>query len=65
MPIMNSPSYHKYDVTDYKSINPEYGTIEEFKKFVDEAHSRNIKVVVDLILNHTGSDHPWFQNRGS
>ena len=62
MPIMNSPSYHKYDVTDYKSINPEYGTIDEFKKFVEEAHSRNIKVVVDLILNHTGSDHPWFQS---
>lgn len=62
MPIMNSPTYHKYDVTDYKSINPEYGTVEEFKKFVEEAHSRNIKVVVDLILNHTGSDHPWFQS---
>jgi glycosidase len=62
MPIMNSPTYHKYDVTDYKSINPEYGTIDEFKKFVEEAHSRNIKVVVDLILNHTGSDHPWFQS---
>lgn len=62
MPIMNSPSYHKYDVTDYKSIHPDYGTIEEFKKFVKEAHARNIKVVVDLILNHTGSDHPWFQS---
>ncbi len=62
MPIMNSPTYHKYDVTDYKSINPEYGTIDDFKKFVEEAHSRNIKVVIDLILNHTGSDHPWFQS---
>jgi alpha-amylase len=62
MPIMNSPTYHKYDVTDYKSIDPEYGTVEEFKKFVEEAHSRNIKVVIDLILNHTGSDHPWFQS---
>jgi glycosidase len=62
MPIMNSPTYHKYDVTDYKSINPDYGTIEDFKKFVDEAHKRNIRVLVDLILNHTGSDHPWFQS---
>ncbi len=61
MPIMNSPSYHKYDVSDYKSIHPDYGTVADFKKFVDEAHARNIKVVVDLILNHTGSDHPWFQ----
>ncbi len=61
MPIMKSPSYHKYDVADYKSIHPDYGTVADFKKFVDEAHARNIKVVVDLILNHTGSDHPWFQ----
>jgi alpha-amylase len=62
MPIMNSPTYHKYDVSDYKSIHPDYGTVDEFKKFVEEAHARNIKVVVDLILNHTGSDHPWFQS---
>lgn len=61
MPIMNSPSYHKYDVTDYKSIDPDYGTIDDFKKFVDEAHKMNIRVIVDLILNHTGSGHPWFQ----
>ncbi len=61
MPIMNSPTYHKYDVTDYKSIHPDYGTVEDFKKFVDEAHKRNIRVLVDLILNHTGSEHPWFQ----
>lgn len=61
MPIMNSPSYHKYDVSDYKSIHPDYGTTEDFKTFVKEAHKRNIRVLVDLILNHTGSDHPWFQ----
>lgn len=61
MPIMNSPTYHKYDVSDYKSIHPDYGTIEDFKKFVEEAHKRNIRVLVDLILNHTGSDHPWFK----
>lgn len=61
MPIMNSPTYHKYDVTDYKSIHPDYGTVDDFKAFVNEAHKRNIKVLVDLILNHTGSDHPWFQ----
>jgi alpha-amylase len=62
MPIMPSPTYHKYDVTDYKDIHPDYGTKEDFKKFVEEAHRRNIKVLVDLILNHTGSDHPWFQS---
>jgi alpha-amylase len=62
MPIMNSPTYHKYDVTDYKSIDPEYGTVEDFKTFVAEAHKRDIRVLVDLILNHTGYDHPWFQS---
>lgn len=62
MPIMKSKSYHKYDVVDYKSIDPEYGTIDEFKHFVKEAHKRNIKVVIDLIVNHTAYDHPWFQS---
>jgi alpha-amylase len=62
MPIMPSPSYHKYDVTDYKGIHTDYGTVEDFKKFVAEAHQRNIKVIVDLVLNHTGSYHPWFQS---
>lgn len=62
MPIMPSPSYHKYDVTDYKGIHPDYGTEEDFKRFVEEAHKRGIRVLVDLILNHTGSEHPWFQS---
>ncbi len=61
MPIMPSPSYHKYDVTDYKAIDPTYGTTEDFRKFVSEAHKRGIQVIIDLILNHTGSDHPWFK----
>lgn len=61
MPIMPSPSYHKYDVTNYKGIHPEYGTEEDFRKFVAAAHERGIKVLVDLILNHAGYDHPWFQ----
>jgi alpha-amylase len=61
MPIMPSPTYHKYDVVDYKAVDPEYGTEEDFKKLVAEAHKRDIKILVDLILNHSGSDHPWFQ----
>jgi len=62
MPIMPSPTYHKYDVTNYQSVDPEYGTEQDFKKLVAEAHKRDIKILVDLILNHTGSDHPWFQS---
>jgi len=61
MPIMPSPSYHKYDVTNYKAIHPDYGTEEDFRRFVSEAHRLGIRVIVDLILNHTGYDHPWFQ----
>jgi glycosidase len=61
MPMSPSPSYHKYDVTDYYGIHPDYGTMEDFKEFVEEAHKRNINVVIDLVLNHSGNGHPWFQ----
>jgi alpha-amylase len=61
MPIMPSPTYHKYDVVDYKGVDAEYGTIADFKRLVAEAHKRNIRILVDLIVNHTGSDHPWFK----
>ncbi len=60
MPISPSPSYHKYDVTDYKDIHPDYGTKADFKRLVQAAHDRNIKIVIDLVINHTGRDHPWF-----
>jgi glycosidase len=60
MPIMESPSYHKYDVTNYKSVHPDYGTEEEFKNFVSEAHKRGIYVIIDFIINHTSNEHPWF-----
>ncbi|MEQ8473261.1 MAG: alpha-amylase family glycosyl hydrolase [Marinoscillum sp.] len=61
MPINPSPSYHKYDVTDYNGIHPDYGTIEDFKQFVQEAHDRNIRVVIDLVINHCSNEHPWFK----
>ncbi len=60
MPIQPSPSYHGYDVTDYTAINPEYGTLEDFQAFLDAAHERGIRVIIDLVLNHTSSEHPWF-----
>lgn len=62
MPIMPSPTYHKYDVVDYKAVDPEYGTQADFQKLVKEAHKRDIRILVDLIVNHTGSDHPWFKS---
>lgn len=62
MPIMPSPSYHKYDVSDYKNIHPDYGTLEDFKKMTEEAHKRGIHVIIDLVLNHTSSNHPWFES---
>ncbi|KAB7730935.1 alpha-amylase [Rudanella paleaurantiibacter] len=60
MPINPSPSYHKYDVTDYYGIDPEYGTLDDFRRLVQEAHRRGIAVLMDLVLHHTSSKHPWF-----
>lgn len=62
MPIMQSPSYHGYDVVDYYTVDDEYGTNEDFKRLMDEAHRRGIRVIVDLVLNHTSAQHPWFQD---
>lgn len=62
MPINKSPSYHKYDVSDYYSIDPEYGTMDDFKAFIAAAHKRGINVIMDLVVNHTSSQHSWFQD---
>lgn len=60
MPVFAATSYHGYDVTDYRAIDPEYGTDEDFRAFLDAAAARGIEVILDLVLNHTGIEHPWF-----
>lgn len=61
MPIMPSPTYHKYDVTDYYGIDSVYGTMEDFDAFMAACNERGIKVILDLVINHSSSEHPWFQ----
>lgn len=50
-----------YDIADYYNINPAYGNIQQFKQFLKEAHKRNLKVITELVINHTSDQHPWFQ----
>lgn len=61
MPVAESPSYHGYDVTDYRTIEADYGTNDDFKQLVEEAHKRGIAVIVDMVMNHTSNQHPWFR----
>ncbi len=61
MPITDSPSDHGYDVQDYYRIDPDYGTIDDLRRLLDAAHARGMHVIVDLVLNHTSSEHPWFE----
>jgi alpha-amylase len=60
MPINDSPSYHGYDAVDYRSINPDYGTMDDFEAFLAAAHARGIKVIIDYVMNHCSNQHPWF-----
>ena len=60
MPIMPSTTYHKYDVIDYYDIDKEYGTMDDFKAFLQECDKRDIHVIIDLVINHTSSKHEWF-----
>ncbi len=61
MPSTESPSYHGYDVVDYFNVEKDYGTKEDFLRLVEEAHKRGIQVIVDLVLNHTSTENPWFK----
>lgn len=59
-PIFASPSYHKYDITDYYKIDPSFGDMTTLKSLIDECHKRNIKIILDLPINHTGHLNQWF-----
>src|ERR1700734_3031704 len=50
-----------YDIADYTSIHPDYGTLGDFRRFVEEAHRRDMRVITEVVLNHTSDQHPWFQ----
>lgn len=62
MPIHPSKSYHKYNVADYYAIDPAYGTMEDMEALLSQCEKRNIRVILDLVVNHTGDDHPWFSS---
>ena len=59
-PIFKSPSYHKYDITDYYAVDPSFGTMEDLKELADLCESRNVKLILDLPINHTGNLNSWF-----
>ena len=61
-PIFKSPSYHKYDVTDYYEIDPKFGTMEDLQELIKLCHERNVKLILDLVINHTGSQNKWFSD---
>ena len=61
MPIMQSPSYHKYDVQDYMTVDEAYGTNDDMKKLVEEAHKRHINVIIDFVINHSSRKNEWFR----
>ena len=61
-PVYQSPNVDNgYDISDYRAINPEYGTMEDMERLIREARRRDIRVIMDLVINHTSTEHPWFQ----
>lgn len=65
MPITESPSYHGYDTTDYAKVDEDYGTDADFDAFVQAAHARGIRVIIDFVANHSSRYHPWFADSSS
>jgi glycosidase len=61
-PLYKSPDYdYGYDVSDYKAIDEKFGTMEEFDRLLEECHKRDLNVIMDMVLNHTSTEHPWFK----
>ena len=60
MPVFQSTTYHKYDITDYMQIDSEYGSTEDMQNLIEECHKRGIRIILDFVMNHTSSQHPWF-----
>ena len=66
MPMYPSPQRDDgYDISDFVSINPDFGTVEDFRRFIDSAHERGLRVIADLVMNHTSDQHEWFQEARS
>lgn len=61
-PIHQSPSYHKYDVIDYKSIDSKFGSLDDYDELVKLCHDNNMKIILDLVINHSSDKNPWFEN---
>jgi maltose alpha-D-glucosyltransferase/alpha-amylase len=62
LPFFPSPRKDDgYDIADYRNVSPDYGQLSEFKAFVREAHARGLRVIMELVINHTSDQHPWFQ----
>ncbi|MCM1290210.1 MAG: alpha-amylase family glycosyl hydrolase [Corallococcus sp.] len=60
-PVSPSPTYHKYDVTDYKAVDKAFGTMDDFDSLVTAAHAKGIGVMLDVVFNHSSNQHPWFR----
>ena len=61
-PIFTSPSYHKYDTTDYYQIDPQFGTMDDLRELIALCHARGVHIILDFVINHTARNHVWFQN---
>ncbi len=61
MPIFPTTTYHGYDVKDYRDVNPDYGSLSDLRELIQLAHQRKVRIILDLPINHTSSEHPWFK----